>query len=146
MSQKNCMTEEEKQIDEMACTKCLHQFVCLIHSDDVPTPCSEYEDKAGYRKQIEGEWIYEVEHYWDDYGDLIVYVIAHCANCGTPYRENHSVDWEHIERPENLGYHADWNIDVEPIKKMVLERAKTIKLTQNYCSNCGAHMSGGNNE
>ena len=93
-------------------------------------------------KQIEGELIYEVNHYWDDYGDLKVYVIAHCANCGAPYRENRSVDWEYIQRPENLDYHADWNIDVEPIKKMVLERAKTIKLTQNYCHNCGVKIKG----
>lgn len=46
----------EKQIEEMACEKCLHHFACLINSEYVPTPCPAYEDKAGFRKQSEGEW------------------------------------------------------------------------------------------
>ncbi len=50
---------KEKQIEEMACEKCLHHFACLVNSEYVPTPCPAYEDKAGYRKQTEGEWIDE---------------------------------------------------------------------------------------
>lgn len=128
---------KEKQIEELTNE--------LVFTSNYGTynAVANYLVNKGYRKQIEAGLIYEVKHFWDDYGDLRVYVIAHCANCGTPYRENHNVDWERVERPENLDYHADWNIDVEPIKKMVLERAKTIKLIQKYCPNCGAKIKGG---
>ena len=44
---------KEKQIEEMACEKCLHHLACLTNSEYVPTPCPAYEDKAGYRKQSE---------------------------------------------------------------------------------------------
>jgi hypothetical protein len=47
---------KEKQIEKMACEKCLHHLACLTNSEYVPTPCPAYEDKAGYRKQSEGEW------------------------------------------------------------------------------------------
>lgn len=93
-------------------------------------------------KQIEGEWVLEAKHFYNDYGDLIVYAIAHCSECKTPYKDNHDVDYERIERPEDLDYHADWSIDVEPIKKKLLERAKTRPLHK-YCHECGAKMKGG---
>ena len=54
---------KEKQIEEMVCENCLHHFACLVNSEYVPTPCPAYEDKDGYRKQSEGEWI------WTENGD-----------------------------------------------------------------------------
>ena len=47
----------------MACENCLHYRACLVNSEYVPTPCCAYEDKAGYRKQVEGEWIAKKEMY-----------------------------------------------------------------------------------
>ena len=49
--------DEKKQIEEMACEACLHYRACLVNGEYVPTPCAVYEDKAGYRKQSDGEWL-----------------------------------------------------------------------------------------
>lgn len=35
------------------CEQCLHYRACIINSEYVPSPCSCYEDKAGYRKSEE---------------------------------------------------------------------------------------------
>lgn len=53
----------EKQIEEMACENCLHYKACLVNSEYVPSPCRAYENKAGYRKQSEGEWIEKIGYY-----------------------------------------------------------------------------------
>ena len=81
----------EKQIEEMACEKCLHHLACLTNSEYVPTPCPAYEDKAGYRKQSEGENIalypssaFECsECHWQDW-DLFTADSSYnfCPNCG----------------------------------------------------------------
>ena len=42
---------------EKTCENCLHHSACKVNSEYVPTPCRAFEDKAGYRKQREGEWI-----------------------------------------------------------------------------------------
>lgn len=142
----------KEQIEEMAkhCP-CYFGGECCF-DDEFPEKCDRFCQygtyaeilyNAGYRKQKEGEWEYEVNHFFDDYGDLIVYVIAHCAECKTPYRDNSNVDYQRIERPEDLDAYAEWNIAVEPIKKAILERAKERKLSHHFCPNCGAHMKGG---
>lgn len=134
----------KEQIEEMT-NVIQHSFQMLL-PHDMAIVSAEYLYNAGYRKQKEGEWEYEVNHFFDDYGDLIVYVIAHCAECKTPYRDNSNVDYQRIERPEDLDAYAEWNIAVEPIKKAILERAKERKLSHHFCPNCGARMSGGKNE
>ena len=48
--------DRKKQIREMACENCLHYKACLVNSEYVPSLCKAFEDKAGYRKQSEGEW------------------------------------------------------------------------------------------
>ena len=47
----------KEKIEEVACENCLHHLACLVNSEYVPTPCCAYEDKAGYRKQSDGEWV-----------------------------------------------------------------------------------------
>lgn len=47
---------EEKQIEEIRCENCIHHFACRLNGEYEPSPCRAYEDKAGYRKQSEGEW------------------------------------------------------------------------------------------
>jgi hypothetical protein len=65
---------KEKQIEEMACEKCLHYKACLVNSEYVPSPCRAYEDKTGYRKQSEGEWKFvNGDIGYDEYG---------CSVCG----------------------------------------------------------------
>ena len=50
MSKKEQIKTMEKQIEEIACDKCLHYGACLFNSEYVPTPCHKYENNAGYRK------------------------------------------------------------------------------------------------
>lgn len=63
-------TSEEKRIEVRSCEDCLHYRACLVNSEYVPTPCCAYENKQGYRKQSEGEWIWtesgteDYEQYW----------------------------------------------------------------------------------
>ena len=54
----------KERIEEMSCDNCLHDRACLVNSEYVPTPCCAYEDKAGYRKQSEGEWIISSDGYY----------------------------------------------------------------------------------
>jgi hypothetical protein len=98
---------------------------------------------AGYRKQTEGEWVFETNHYFNDYGDLKVYATAKCSECEKPYPFNPTVASEFVERPETLSGYEDWDIDIEPIKAEVLERAKSNKSLYPFCPNCGAMMKGG---
>lgn len=88
---------KEKQIEEMACENCLHHLACLVNSEYVPTPCPAYEDKAGYRKQSEGEWIVTNKNgFWyydcpfcdDGYAqEAKLPVSNYCANCGAKLNE-----------------------------------------------------------
>ena len=134
---------KEKQIEEMAEVlrhSCENE--CFKNKDgfndcEACEACLLYEH--GYRKQSEGEWIFETNHYFNDYGDLKVYATAKCSECEKPYPFNPS---EFVERPETLSAYEDWDIDVEPIKAAVLERAKSNKSLYPFCPNCGAKMKG----
>ena len=64
---------EKQAIEEMDCKNCLHHLACLVNCEYVPTPCCAYEDKAGYRKQIEGEWISVDERLPEKYTYVITY-------------------------------------------------------------------------
>ena len=91
----------------------------------------------------EGEWMFEVNHYFNDYsGDLHVYATAHCGKCGKKYPFNPTCASEIVDRPDNLVGYEDWNIDVEPIKAEVLQKARTNKNLYPFCPNCGAKMKG----
>lgn len=81
----------EKQIEEKSCEKCLHYYACLRNSEYYPEkPCFAYEDKAGYRKQSEGEWKtnkiqwqFVGEYYYCSNCDGRSFVKHHyCPNCG----------------------------------------------------------------
>lgn len=53
---------KEKQIEREYCYDCIHYCACLRNGEYLPTPCSLYENKAGYRNQSEGEWIVTYEY------------------------------------------------------------------------------------
>lgn len=78
---------KEKQIE---CCNCLYYKACLYNGEYIPTPCRLYEDKASYRKQIEGRW-----------------VDNHCSICGmTPIGEE---TWErHGETPPRFELFMDY--------------------------------------
>ena len=78
----------KEQIEEMACKNCIHYQKCvdtfrkakqdgeiLLIEDDAyfadANGCDFYADKRIYRKQSEGEWIFEHEYY----GKML------CSNC-----------------------------------------------------------------
>ena len=88
---------KEKQIEEMAKTICKH------YNTEKCTKCGEYPYcsvglsaealyNAGYRKQIEGEWIFKQTHYEADEcncsicGQLMTTAkgvrMNYCPNCG----------------------------------------------------------------
>ncbi len=98
---------------------------------------------ANYRKQSEGEWEFEVKHFFDDYGDLTVYATAHCSECKKDYPFNPTISREYITRPDDLIGYAYWDVDVEPIKAEVVRNAKANKSLYPFCPNCGAEMKGG---
>ena len=138
----------KNQIEEMKCEVCICCSKIMDCHEHLKGICGfmkmiEMLYDIGYRKQIEAEWIIEAKHFFDDDGDLLLYAIAHCSNCNSPYRDKRNVNYERIERPENLDYHEDWNVDIEPLKQTFFERAKTVKLSHNFCPNCGAKMKGG---
>ena len=62
--------EREKQIEEIRCENCIHHFACRLNGEYDPSPCRAYEDKAGYRKQYEGEL--RVETTTDDFRDTVI--------------------------------------------------------------------------
>lgn len=97
----------------------------------------------GYRKQSVGEWEFTVNHSFNDWGDLTVYATARCSECKKEYPFNPTVAREFVERPEELSYSDDWDINIESIKTEVLKQAKKNKNLYSFCSHCGAKMKGG---
>ena len=81
---------EEKQIEEIRCENCIHHFACRLNGEYEPSPCRAYEDKAGYRKQSEGEWVRggTFEH-CSMCGQVInvnnvpMYLYNYCPSCGS---------------------------------------------------------------
>ena len=148
---------EKRQVVELAndLDRILHKYVDISPRQYASKEFSErYRDMGididlvgittdllneGYRKQSAGEWIFETNHYFNDYGDLKVYATAKCSECEKPYPFNPS---EFVERPETLSAYEDWDIDVEPIKAAVLERAKSNKSLYPFCPNCGTKTKG----
>lgn len=73
---------------EIKCEDCLHHFACEVNSEYVPSPCRAFEDKQGYRKQSEGEWIRAEnppEEYRDECGELIPFLVC-CQGTVYPFR------------------------------------------------------------
>lgn len=138
---------KEKQIDKQAVEEMAnilyenrpYKDLWLEDAQDI----AEALYNAGYRKQSVGEWVFEARHYYDDYGDLIVYATARCSKCGKNYHGNSTVWHERYERPETLGYHEEWEIDAEPLKEKALQSARERKDLLLYCPYCGAKMKGG---
>lgn len=82
----------EKEEKAKACYDCIHYMACLRNGEYMPSLCSFYEDKAGYRKQIEGKWIFKRTYYEADEcncsvcGQLMTTAkgvrMNYCPNCG----------------------------------------------------------------
>lgn len=100
----------EKQIEEM--TKDLFSAYAInkLYTEDV----AEYLYNAGYRKQIEGEWLVDA---WD----------------------NEKEEWVTI--PYNKHLHADAFCSL--CKEHALLDGKEYGVASNYCPKCGAKMKGG---
>jgi hypothetical protein len=89
---------KEKQIEEMAqiigipCYKRIEEYGDGSQECPSPLPCNECTAEllynAGYRKQIEGEWIRAEnppEEYRDEYGELIPFLVC-CKGTVYPFR------------------------------------------------------------
>lgn len=84
---------EEKQIEEMVA---LLWHNTNMYDEDLIFEVAEVILTAGYRKQIEGEWIkhpcsyectvckeeFSVEGYAEDYDPITDYDLHYCPNCG----------------------------------------------------------------
>ena len=53
------------------CENCLHYRACLLNSYHLPSPCSMFEDKAGYRKasEVAREIFEEIEELLEELKD-----------------------------------------------------------------------------
>lgn len=81
--------DEEKQIEEMAHHLCLwwDGKICTFTKHECNHDCSAFLDSArlynaGYRQQIEGEWLAEIEYYDNDSGDYTARKVFKCSKCG----------------------------------------------------------------
>ena len=88
-------TSEEKRIEVRSCEDCLHYRACLVNSEYVPTPCCAYENKQGYRKQSEGEWIV-TDADSGSFGEYEPFIEFKCPECGVIHGfESGEYDWQY---------------------------------------------------
>ncbi len=126
------------------CLKCIHFPVCSRHMGGMDlTKCEDYIPIK------QAEWKLEVHSFyndnWDESIELVVYILAHCSNCGKEHFPK-QVFSKRIEAPKDADENFRFDQEYEKAKaleefKEVLEEFKqeNRKLV-NYCPNCGAEM------
>lgn len=74
-------TDKEKQIEELTAI-----IADMPNSVDCIVAEAEYLYAKGYRKQVVGEWIVDVEYYDDDYSECNTRKVFVCSKCGRTER------------------------------------------------------------
>lgn len=92
----------------------------------------------------QGHWILDAEHFFGDYGECEVYVVASCSECEKKWHNNGIVfnetlyDYNNDDTPNPI---TDERI--QRCKEYCLQEAEKYILTESpFCEKCGAKMDG----
>lgn len=142
------------------CKECLHFDVCCedwanqtegkFTADDYKinmadkVPCdNHFKSAADFEEVRRGKWNLEVHSFysdnWDESIELVVYILAHCSNCGKEHFPK-QVFSKHLYAPEDADENFRFDQEYEKAKALEEFKRENRKLI-NYCSNCGAEMT-----
>lgn len=132
----------------MTCKNCIHYEPCFEYGNILDpihggVTCDSFKNKADYAAVKYGQWKLEVHSFyndnWDESIELVVYILAHCSNCGKEHFPK-QVFSKRIEAPEDADENFRFDQEYEKAKALEEFKQKNRKIT-NYCSNCGAEMT-----
>ena len=120
------------------CLKCIHFSVCSRHMGGMDlTKCEDYTPTK------QAEWKLEVHSFyndnWDESIELVVYILAHCSNCGKEHFPK-QVFSKRLYAPEDADENFRFDQEYEKAKALEEFKQENRKFI-NYCSNCGAKMT-----
>ena len=91
-----------------------------------------------------GHWVLEAEHFFGDYGECEVYVVASCSECEKKWHNNGIVfnrtlyDYDNNDMPDPIT-----DDRIKKCKEYCLQEAEKYLLTETpFCELCGAKMDG----
>lgn len=126
------------------CKQCVSEQVCRFN-DGHNLYCKENYECPHYKSNTDikqAEWKLDVHSFyndnWDESIELVVYILAHCSNCGKEHFPK-QVFSKRIEAPEDADENFRFDQEYEKAKALEEFKQKNRKFI-NYCSNCGAEM------
>ena len=127
------------------CKQCVSEQVCRFN-DGHNLYCKENYECPHYKSNTDikqAEWKLDVHSFyndnWDESIELVVYILAHCSNCGKEHFPK-QVFSKRIEAPEDADENFRFDQKYEKAKALEEFKQKNRKII-NYCSNCGAEMT-----
>lgn len=100
------------------------------------------QPKVDAKIEQHGHWVLEAEHFFGDYGECEVYVVASCSECEKKWHNNGIVfnetlyDYNNDDTPNPI---TDERI--QRCKEHCLQEAEKYLFTESrFCEKCGAKM------
>lgn len=104
--------------------------------DDTPT--------ADVKPVRQGHWILEAKHWFNDYGECLVYVVALCSECKKVWHNDRTVfdrvlyDYNNDDTPNPITEER-----IKRCKEYCLQEAEKCLLIESpFCEKCDAKMDG----
>lgn len=97
------------------------------------------QPKIDAKIEQHGHWVLKAEHFFGDYGECEVYVVASCSECEKKWHNNGIVFNETLYNDDTPNPITDERI--QRCKEHCLQEAEKYLLAESpFCENCGSKM------